>query len=193
MTDGIGAQIPTALSDGGSAAQGRPCLGRSDPPATRDPVARARELHEVYDAVLSGAAAPGAPRSLVSESWRRSLAARVDPDRHVAPVTYRDADLDSVRTAHPLGEVVEDRVDVAGKRRVLGQLPRPPLLDVAVEPPHARPDRLQGLGQLGPVEEIAGGLLDATQPVLAAGELGVRLGGRHDAVAIALDHREDDA
>ena len=70
-----------------------------------DPVERARELHEVYDAVLSGA--PGrAPRSLVSESWRRSLAARVDPDRHSPPVTYRDDDLSGVRAAHPLGAVL---------------------------------------------------------------------------------------
>jgi hypothetical protein len=75
--------------------------GRGD----ADPVARARELHEVYDAVLSGA--PGrAPRSLVSESWRRSLAARVDPDRHSPPVTYRDDDLSGVRAAHPLGAVL---------------------------------------------------------------------------------------
>ena len=70
-----------------------------------DPVERARELHEVYDAVLSGA--PGrAPRSLVSESWRRSLAARVDPARHSPPVTYRDDDLTGVRAAHPLGAVL---------------------------------------------------------------------------------------
>src|SRR3954454_5825215 len=73
--------------------------------AGRDPVARARELHAVYDAVLSGAPGP-APRSLVSESWRRSLAARVDPDRHSPPVTYRDDDLSGVRAAHPLGAVL---------------------------------------------------------------------------------------
>jgi GAF domain-containing protein len=83
---------------------GRPPTRRSA--ADRDPVARARALHEVYDAVLSGARAAAAPRSLVSESWQRSLAARVDPDRHVAPVTYRDTDLDGVRAAHPLGAVL---------------------------------------------------------------------------------------
>src|SRR3954453_18474261 len=47
-----------------------------------DPVERARALHEVYDAVLSGAATGTVPRSLVSDSWRRSLAAHVDPDPH---------------------------------------------------------------------------------------------------------------
>jgi hypothetical protein len=76
-----------------------------EPAVGRDPVARARELHEVYDAVLSGT--PGrTPRSLVSESWRRSLAARVDPDRHGPPVTYRSDDLAGVRAAHPLGAVL---------------------------------------------------------------------------------------
>jgi len=97
MTDGTG-----AVPDGRRSAAAR----RADPPVTRDPVARARELHEVYDAVLAGTTGPGVPRSLVSESWRRSLAAHVDPDRHVAPMTYRDGDLDGVRAAHPLGEVL---------------------------------------------------------------------------------------
>jgi hypothetical protein len=76
-----------------------------DTAADRDPVARARELHEVYDAVLSGAPGP-APRSLVSESWRRSLAARVDPDGHAPPVTYSGDGLSGVRAAHPLGAVL---------------------------------------------------------------------------------------
>src|SRR4051794_3909172 len=73
--------------------------------AGRDPVARARELHQGYDAVLSGAPGP-APRSLVSESWQRSLAARVDPDGHAPPVTYSGDGLSAVRAAHPLGAVL---------------------------------------------------------------------------------------
>ena len=79
-------------------------------PFPRDPVERARALHEVYDAVLSGAALSGAartaPRSLVSDSWRRSLAAHVDPDRLDPPVVHRAGDLDGVRAAHPLGAVL---------------------------------------------------------------------------------------
>jgi hypothetical protein len=71
-----------------------------------DPVARARALRAVYDAVLSGAPGPAEPRRLVSESWHRSLAARVDPERHGPPVTYRADDLDGVRAAHPLGAVL---------------------------------------------------------------------------------------
>src|SRR6185436_17337658 len=79
-------------------------------PFPRDPVERARALHEVYDAVLSGAALSGAartaPRSLVSDLWRRSLAAHVDPDRLDPPVVHRAGDLDGVRAAHPLGAVL---------------------------------------------------------------------------------------
>ena len=71
-----------------------------------DPVERARALHEVYDAVLSGAATGTVPRSLVSDSWRRSLAAHVDPDRHDPPVVHQAADIDGVRAAHPLGAVL---------------------------------------------------------------------------------------
>jgi GAF domain len=79
---------------------------RRDPGVAADPVARARALRELYDAVLSGDAGAAAPRALVSESWRRSLAARVDPERHGPPVAYRTDDLDGVRAAHPLGAVL---------------------------------------------------------------------------------------
>jgi GAF domain len=94
------------LMTGGGSERGRPASRRPEQAFGRDPVARARELHEVYDAVLSGSTAGGAPRSLVSESWQRSLAARVDPERHGPPVTYRDGDLTGVRAAHPLGAVL---------------------------------------------------------------------------------------
>jgi transcriptional regulator of acetoin/glycerol metabolism len=91
MTDVSGAARPDA---------------RRDASSTVDPVARARVLHEVYDAVLSGGSGRTAPRSVVSDSWRRSLAARVDPDRHEAPVTYGAGDLDMVRASHPLSAVL---------------------------------------------------------------------------------------
>ncbi|HEX8520484.1 MAG TPA: GAF domain-containing protein, partial [Pseudonocardia sp.] len=111
MNPGDAATVREVLmADGSGPARPAPRPAANTVPATGDPVERARALHQVYDAVLSGAAptaaGPGAPRSLVSESWRRSLAARVDPDHHVAPVTYPERDLDGVRGAHPLGAVL---------------------------------------------------------------------------------------
>ncbi|MCX6467363.1 MAG: GAF domain-containing protein [Pseudonocardiales bacterium] len=72
----------------------------------RDPAQHARALHDVYEAVLSGDSGGPAPRSLVSESWQRSLAAHVDPDRRRPPVVVPERDLLDVREAHPLHEVL---------------------------------------------------------------------------------------
>jgi GAF domain len=71
-----------------------------------DPTAHAHLLHQVFEAVLSGDDAPVAPRTLVSESWRRSLAARVDPDRRTPPVAVHEADVPQRRAAHPLNAVM---------------------------------------------------------------------------------------
>ena len=71
-----------------------------------DPGAQAHRLHEVYEAVLSGETAAAAPRSLISASWQRSLAAHVDPDARTPPVVVRDAQLPDLRSAHPLNEVM---------------------------------------------------------------------------------------
>jgi GAF domain len=71
-----------------------------------DPTAHAHLLHQVFEAVLAGDRAPAAPRSLVSESWRRSLAAHVDPDRRTPPVVVREANLPHLRAAHPLNAVM---------------------------------------------------------------------------------------
>jgi hypothetical protein len=72
----------------------------------RDPVEHAHLLHEVYDAVLAGGAGPTAPRTLVSESWQRSLAAHVDPDHRTPPIVVQPAELAELRAAHPLAEVL---------------------------------------------------------------------------------------
>jgi hypothetical protein len=72
----------------------------------RDPVEHAHLLHEVFDAVLGGGSGPVEPRSLVSESWRRSLAAHVDPDSRTPPVVVAAADVAEMRDAHPLSEVL---------------------------------------------------------------------------------------
>ncbi len=71
-----------------------------------DPAVHARLLHQVFDAVFAGDRAPAAPRTLVSESWQRSLAASIDPDRRTPPVVVPDAELPDLRTAHPLNAVM---------------------------------------------------------------------------------------
>jgi hypothetical protein len=71
-----------------------------------DLFAHARLLHDVFEAVLSDDPHRITPRSLVSESWRRSLAAHVDPDRRTPPVVFGDRELPDLRAAHPLNEVM---------------------------------------------------------------------------------------
>ncbi|OLT21601.1 transcriptional regulator [Pseudonocardia sp. CNS-139] len=60
----------------------------------------------MFDAVLAGDSGPVAPRRLVSESWRRSLAAHVDPDRRSPPVVVQETELPDMRAAHPLNAVM---------------------------------------------------------------------------------------
>ncbi len=60
-----------------------------------------RRLAHAREVVLSGARTRGA-RELIVESWRRSLAARIDPERHVAPVVLDRDELADRRGAHPL-------------------------------------------------------------------------------------------
>jgi hypothetical protein len=79
------------------------------PPTTRatDPVVRARQLAQIREAVLSGSPTAQQPRPVVSESWRRSLAARVDPERDAGPPTVFDRDeMAEIRAAHPLAETL---------------------------------------------------------------------------------------
>jgi GAF domain len=73
---------------------------------TEDPVALARSLHRIRDAVLSGGSAPALPREVISESWRRSLAARVDPDSHPPTPLYTPDELAEIREKHPLAAVL---------------------------------------------------------------------------------------
>ncbi|GGP43459.1 GAF domain-containing protein [Saccharothrix coeruleofusca] len=65
----------------------------------------ARELARLREAVLSGSPAPGA-RPLIVESWRRSLAARIDPDRHEPPVVLDPHEVADLRGGHPLAEAL---------------------------------------------------------------------------------------
>jgi hypothetical protein len=77
--------------------------------ATPDPVReveRARALARVRDSVLGGDRSVDAPRDLVSDSWRRSLAARVDPEHGDPPLIYEHAEVARVRDGHPLASVL---------------------------------------------------------------------------------------
>jgi hypothetical protein len=71
-----------------------------------DPVAHARELRHAYDDVLGGKRAPGVLRPLVNESWRRSMAAGVDPERQIAPLSWGVPEAAERRAASPLARVV---------------------------------------------------------------------------------------
>lgn len=48
----------------------------------------------------------GGPRTVVAESWRRSLRARVDPDRAEPPAAFDTTDTRDMREAHPLGPLL---------------------------------------------------------------------------------------
>lgn len=65
-----------------------------------------RMLQETRDAMLAGSSARVRPRSLVAESWQRSLAAHVDPDEDRPPQVYGLDEVPDVRAAHPLQTVV---------------------------------------------------------------------------------------
>jgi hypothetical protein len=71
-----------------------------------DHVAHAHVLHDVFEAVMAGDEPRVAPRSLISASWERSLAAHVDPDRRLPRVVHRDDEIADRRAAHPLNEVM---------------------------------------------------------------------------------------
>ncbi|OLT06445.1 transcriptional regulator [Pseudonocardia sp. CNS-004] len=71
-----------------------------------DPTAHAHLLQQVFEAVLAGDRAPAAPRTLVSESWRRSLAAHIDPDKRTPPVVVGESEIPHLRSSHPLNLVM---------------------------------------------------------------------------------------
>lgn len=67
-----------------------------------DPDALARELHDAHDSFLSTGTVDGPVRSLVSESWRRSLQGGLDPERGLAAITLDHSRLEQIRRDHPL-------------------------------------------------------------------------------------------
>lgn len=66
----------------------------------------ARDLARTRDAVLAGDVPAALPREVVSDSWRRSLAARVDPEHSGPPLIYEHREVTRVRDGHPLAGVL---------------------------------------------------------------------------------------
>ncbi|MCK2214164.1 GAF domain-containing protein [Actinomadura sp. ATCC 31491] len=64
--------------------------------------AYSRLLRGAHEAAAAGHVWPDAPRSLIQDSWRRSLAAGIDLEARSAPLVYDEAHLDDIRREHPL-------------------------------------------------------------------------------------------
>jgi len=75
-------------------------------PGAHDPVGHAHVLHGVFESVMAGDEPHVAPRSLISASWQRSLAAHVDPDRRMPRAVHSDDEMADLRAAHPLDDVM---------------------------------------------------------------------------------------
>jgi len=84
-------------------------MGATDP--VRDALARTRE------AVLSGGPVREPQRDVVSRSWRRSLAAHVDPENDAPNYEHERAEVDRIRRCHPLSPALpllrQTLVDIA--------------------------------------------------------------------------------
>ncbi|MER7127907.1 GAF domain-containing protein [Streptosporangium saharense] len=75
--------------------------------AVPDPNAHSVRLRRLHESVLSGARPPdGALRGLISDSWRRSMDAGVDPEASAAPPAFEREDLADVRSHHPMGALL---------------------------------------------------------------------------------------
>lgn len=86
-----------------------------------DPEGYTRTLRRVHDAVLRGKRPPGRLRSIISDSWQRSLAADINPDASAAPIVYAKDDVVERRKAHVLSAalptVQHTLVDIAESAR----------------------------------------------------------------------------
>lgn len=72
-----------------------------------DPVTRWRATARAHESFLRAEAGTSTEvRPLVLDSWRRSAALQVDPDRTASPVVLHDDALDEARAAHPLNQVM---------------------------------------------------------------------------------------
>ncbi|MFT4166556.1 MAG: transcriptional regulator [Microlunatus sp.] len=80
-------------------------MGRPDAlaiPPGADPTHLSRQLHVLHDSFVSSGAIDPNLRTVVSDSWRRSVRSGVDPERSVARLPLDDARLAEARALHPL-------------------------------------------------------------------------------------------
>jgi hypothetical protein len=70
-------------------------------PTGADPRERSGQVGRAWDAFLDGGRVGDQVRDVVADSWRRSVAAHLDPDA-APPVGLSDDELDDYRRAHPL-------------------------------------------------------------------------------------------
>ena len=76
-------------------------------PGGRPGPAHTRRLRAAHERLVTGSDLPdGAVRTVVRDSWRRSLGSGVDPDGTAPPVDLLDDDLLAYRAAHPLAVVM---------------------------------------------------------------------------------------
>lgn len=85
---------------------GKPARPHPAADLTSDPRQQFRVLQQVHDAALSGSAPTAPARSMIAESWRRSLAAHIDPDDYRPPLVYALDEVADARATHPLHAVV---------------------------------------------------------------------------------------
>ena len=85
---------------------GKPVRPRPAVSLATDPREQFRVLKQTYEEELSGSRARVPSRSLIADSWRRSLAAHIDPDDYRPPTVYAPGDVAEVRSGHPLHSVI---------------------------------------------------------------------------------------
>jgi hypothetical protein len=77
-------------------------------PGGRPSASHTRQLRAAHERLISDCGSPAdeVVRSVVRDSWRRSLGSGVDPDGQAPPVELVDDDLLAYRAAHPLAPVM---------------------------------------------------------------------------------------
>lgn len=79
--------------------------GPAMPPGT-DPRQLTRRLHQAHDDFVSTGRVAGSLRSVVVDSWQRSVNGGVNPESVLAPIMLDDARLAEIRATHPLASAM---------------------------------------------------------------------------------------